>query len=143
MWPSGFLFPSPACGLRDSRILCSHCKGISLGHGGELLPPESDGLGTRFLVIAVPTTEARDDPGEPSQGVERVGIFLTRGAAFEGWADGFGGLDGCGVCDIGGGPRTSISGINELDVAHGSRKSHGGEFEQAGGLFDLSFFQAQ
>ena len=48
--------------------------------------------------MAVPSAEAGNDPGER---VARVGILPTRGFAFEGCANGFGGRQQGGIDDIG------------------------------------------
>src|SRR5215472_3690739 len=58
--------PTPE-GLRDSRILASHCNGITECHGLKFVPTRSHGLGTGWLVTDVPSAEASSDPGEPGE----------------------------------------------------------------------------
>src|ERR1700730_15143050 len=54
-------------GLRDSRILHSHCNTIAFSPVGELGPAGSHGLWTGRFVVAIPSAATGNDPGQPGQ----------------------------------------------------------------------------
>src|SRR6266550_7632902 len=96
----------PLRGLRDSHILLSHSNSITRGHCGQLVPARPHGLWTCWLIVAIPSAEAGDDPGEPSERGRFIGVLLARRLTLECWADGFGGGDEAVIGDIGCWPRT-------------------------------------
>src|SRR5207247_2414625 len=106
----------------DSNILLSDSNSIAGCHGGEDVPTGSHGLWPWRFVVAIPTAETGNDPGEPWQRAGLMRIFLALGAAFEGWADGLCGGDELCIGNIGCGPRTAVSSIDELDGPHRSRE---------------------
>jgi hypothetical protein len=78
--------------LRDSRIWLSG-DDEACGHGSEACPSCTHGFGSWRLVVAIPSAEAGDDPGEPGEGSRWVGVFLSRRFAFECGANGVGGRE--------------------------------------------------
>ena len=72
-----------------------------------------------------------------------MGVFLARCATFEGRTNGVCGGDERWISDIGCGSRAAVSRIDELDGSHRGRESNGGEVEQARGILNLGFLQAE
>src|SRR5205814_3835237 len=130
-------------GLRDSHIFLSDSNGIDGCHGGELVPANAHGLWAGWFVVAIPSSEASDDPGEPSERAELVRVFLPRRVAFECGSNDVCGGDDVLVGDIGRRPRASVTRIDQLDDARGRYQGDGGEFEQPVGLRDLRLLQGQ
>src|SRR5215218_5077778 len=62
---NGRLGDLPFSRLRDSRVLPSICSSIADRDSGELVPADAHRLWTGWLVVAIPSSEAGDDPGEP------------------------------------------------------------------------------
>ena len=62
-----------------------------------------------------------------------MGILLTRGFAFKGCGNGFGGRQQVGINDIGGGPRAAITGIDQLQGAGGRGEADQSQLEQPSG----------
>src|ERR1700716_542114 len=129
--------------LRDSHILLSHSNSITRGHCGQLVPASPHGLRTCWLIVAIPSAEAGNDPGKPSERAWFMTVLLARGVSFERRADSFGGGDEAVIGDIGCRPRAAIPGVDELDCARCGHKSDSGDLEQPSRLRDLSFLQAQ
>src|ERR1700737_3105622 len=132
--------PSPTR-LRDSHILHSHCKTIAFGPVGEFGPAGSHGLWTGRLVVAIPSAETGNDPGQPGQRVFGMRILLAPSVAFECRTDYFGGGDEVIVGDIRCGSAASISGVNQLNGARGRDQRDRGELEQARSLLNLRLLQ--
>src|SRR3979490_2714708 len=130
-------------GLRDSHILHSHCKTIAFGPVGEFSPAGSHGLWAGRLVVAIPSAETSNDPGQPGQRAFGMRILLTRSVAFECRADRFGGGDEIIVGDIRCGSAASISGVNQLNGARGRDQRDRGELKQARSFLNLRLGQTQ
>src|SRR5215203_3993404 len=113
-------------GLRDSRVLPSICSSIADRDSGELVPASAHRLWTGWLVVAIPSSKARNDPGEPSKRAMRVWVLLACGVAFKRRADHRRGGDDVFVSDIGCGSRTSISGVDQLDCPRRCDERNGG-----------------
>ncbi len=62
-----------------------------------------------------------------------MGILLTRGFAFEGCGNGFGGRQQGGIDDIGRGARAAITGIDQLQGAGGRGEADQSQLEQPSG----------
>ena len=58
-------------------------KGVASEGGGELVPSGAHGLGPWWFVVAVPSAEACDDPGDEGEGLRRMRVLLAGGVAFE------------------------------------------------------------
>src|ERR1700732_2118585 len=82
----GSALPLPLA-LSDSHI--AEPELITVFDGVEFLQSDAHDLGTRFSVVAVPGTEAGDDPGGVGERTFGMRIFLTLGFAFELGRDGF------------------------------------------------------
>src|SRR3981189_2151478 len=106
--PTRPLAAPSAQGLRDSHILLSHSNSITRGHCGQLVPASPHGLRTCWLIVAIPSAEAGNDPGKPSERAWFMTVLLARGVSFERRADSFGGGDEAVIGDIGCRPRAAI-----------------------------------
>src|SRR5216683_1396402 len=133
----------PHKGLRDSHILHSHCKTIAFRPVGKFGPSGSHGLRTGRLVVAIPSAETGNDPGQPGQRAFGMRILLALSLAFECRADRFGGSDEIIVGDIRCRSAASISGVDQLNGARGRYQRDRGELEQARSFLDLRLLQAQ
>src|SRR5258708_33729434 len=91
----------------------------------ELLEAASNGDWPWRLAIAVPTAEARDDPGGPCEAAGGMGVLLAQGFAFGGGAKGGGGLD-CRRCEGGGGGHASAASTRVDRVVGGGCRLRGG-----------------
>src|SRR5215510_1884751 len=130
-------------GLRDSHIVLGHSNRVACGHCGQFVPARPHGLWTGGLIVAVPSAEAGDDPGEPSERSCFIGVPLACGVSFEGRANGFSGDDDVLIDDVGCRAPAAIPGVDELDCACCGYNSNGGKLEQPCRLRDLSVLQAQ
>src|SRR5258708_5378154 len=110
----------------------------------ELLEAASNGDWPWRLAIAVPTAEARDDPGGPCEAAGGMGVLLAQSFAFEGGAKGGEGLDRR-RCEGGGGGQAiaAITLLDELDGDGCGFDGGGGELEEAIGAGDLAFLQVE
>jgi len=66
---------SPA-GLRDSRILSLGGKSISLECVSKTVPAVAHGLGSRWLVVAIPAAETSRDPCDEGERADWMRVFL-------------------------------------------------------------------
>ncbi len=94
-------WPSPRW-LRDSHILCFCCYCNAFEHGCQLRPAPCHGFRSGRFVVAVPASKPGHNPGKPGQRALFMGVFLTLGPAFQGFADHGGRLYLARVDDIGG-----------------------------------------
>src|SRR5208282_2217557 len=143
-WP---IFPLARTALGDSHIFSSlgFCSEMpSKIDCIELLEAMADGDRSWRLAVAVPAAEAGDDPGSPGEAVERMGVLLTLGFAFEGGAK-------CGerfdlrLGESGGGGQTiaAVALLDELDGDGRGFDCGGGELDQALGAGELAFLQVE
>ena len=118
-------------------------EGISFEHGGESIPSGFHGFGSGWLVVAVPSAEARSDPGEEGQRAFWVRVFLPLGLAFEfsgeaieGWCEGL-------IDHIADRARSAVPGVDELYDAQRPDQAEGRQIEQAPGVDDLAVFEGE
>ena len=76
--PDGRCGPTGPRSLRDSHICLRNGDEEARCHGSELGPSGAHGFGSGRFVVAVPSAETGNDPGEPSERVARMGVLLTR-----------------------------------------------------------------
>ena len=94
---------------------------VAGGHGSQPCPAGSHGLGTWLFVVAIPASEACDDPGQPGEGLRRMRIFLPLGLAFERRPDVLGGLNDLWACNVARGSIAAVTRIDQLDCSDGRR----------------------